>query len=453
MRNLASITSLLILFTLLVFAHTSVSYTTYAQAGTSPVNNSSQQAEVKITSLKQNQTVPSGELVIQGVSSDTPATNCQVSVDWNDAKPMQNVTPAGTGGKDDFSKWTFTYAKNYHLITEGINELTSKISCPSTNTEEGNIAKKFYSVNITGTNASVPTSNNQRSKISIPLNTLGSSASDSSSIVDLSSSNRNSSAGVSYSSYKNSSADLSASKVHGVAYKGLLPQYSQSAYSDKSQASDHVTTLPALTNTTGEAENNSTLPALTNTTGEAENNSTLPALTNTTGAAGCNSTLPALTNVTAPGDYNSTILGFANDTNNACLLPGINITQAVTTAEETGDSNDGENNGDDDNSGGSTHDSGSGSHSSSSNNDHENHDDDNNDNSGDNHDSHSGHHDDKKGHEHHDGGGKDDGGDNNEGEGENNGNGGNGGGDGNGGNGGDGNGGNPGNNDGSGGNS
>jgi len=376
MRNQTSITSLLILFPLLIFAHTSVAFRTYAQLGTTAtVDNSSPQAEVKITSLKQNQTVPSGEFVIKGVSSDTAATNCQVAVDWNDAKPMQNVTPTGTGGKDDYSSWTFTYAKNYHLITEGTNELTSKISCPIRDSQSGNISKKFYTVNITGTNASVPIDNNQSSKISIPLNALGTSASDNSSKHDLS-----------YSSYKNSSGDLSTSKIHGVGHKALLPQYSQSSYSYKSQATDHTSKLPALTNTTEATENNSTIPALTNT--------------NTTRATGCNSTLPAFTNVTAAGDYNSTIPIFTNATDNACRLPGIDITQAVTTTDETEDGNDGENNGEKDKSGDNSHDSDGGSDSSNSNSGHENHDNDNHDESHGNHDSHSNHNDGNKGHEH-----------------------------------------------------
>jgi hypothetical protein len=50
---------------------------------------------------------------------------------------MQKVTPTGSGverqeegeGRDDYSTWTCTYSEDYHLITEGVNELTSKISC------------------------------------------------------------------------------------------------------------------------------------------------------------------------------------------------------------------------------------------------------------------------------------------------------------------------------------
>ena len=52
-----------------------------------------------------------------------------VSTDWNDLKPMQNVTAKGPGGANDYSNWTYTYNETYHNITPGINELTSKITC------------------------------------------------------------------------------------------------------------------------------------------------------------------------------------------------------------------------------------------------------------------------------------------------------------------------------------
>ena len=48
-------------------------------------------------------------LIINGISSDTAITNCIVSADWNDLKPMQNVTAKGLGGANDYSNWTYTY--------------------------------------------------------------------------------------------------------------------------------------------------------------------------------------------------------------------------------------------------------------------------------------------------------------------------------------------------------
>jgi hypothetical protein len=102
---------------------------------------------VKIISPLKNSTVPVGQLIINGTSSDTPITNCMVFADWNDLKPMQNVTAKGPGGVNDYSNWTYTYNKTYHNITAGINELTSKITCYD---NPSNITKKYYSVNVTG---------------------------------------------------------------------------------------------------------------------------------------------------------------------------------------------------------------------------------------------------------------------------------------------------------------
>jgi hypothetical protein len=110
---------------------------------------------VKITSPKANQTVPIGELTIYGTSSDTVNSNCRIYADWNDLKPMQNATGVGSGGSNDYSNWTFTYTQKYHLISEGTNELTSKISCYP-NSDNSNITSKYYSLNITGSNNSSP---------------------------------------------------------------------------------------------------------------------------------------------------------------------------------------------------------------------------------------------------------------------------------------------------------
>ena len=85
---------------------------------------------IQITSHQDGQQVPPGELTIRGTSSDDEETDCQVYADVNDVTPMQNVTAAGDSGEDeDFSKWTFSYTREYQLITQGENELTAKISC------------------------------------------------------------------------------------------------------------------------------------------------------------------------------------------------------------------------------------------------------------------------------------------------------------------------------------
>jgi hypothetical protein len=102
--------------------------------------------DLKIISHQQGQQVPVGQLTISGTSTDNPTTDCQVSVDVNDVKPLQNATATGPGGVNDYSTWQFTYTEDYQLIQEGVNELTSKLSCLSNPT---NIAR-YYSVNVIG---------------------------------------------------------------------------------------------------------------------------------------------------------------------------------------------------------------------------------------------------------------------------------------------------------------
>jgi hypothetical protein len=118
---------------------------------------------IKILSHLTGQKVPTGELTISGISSDDPTSDCQVSLIWNDSRPYQDATPAGSRGEDDFSNWTFTFTEDYHVITEGVNKLTSKITC--TNNTAGNYGTKWYSVNVIGIN-------NNSSVASLKLNTL-----------------------------------------------------------------------------------------------------------------------------------------------------------------------------------------------------------------------------------------------------------------------------------------
>ena len=105
---------------------------------------------VKIDTPVDSTNLPSGDLTIHGTSSDDDTTNCQVYADWNDLKPMQNVSANGPKGISDFSKWSFTYTGNYHNIVEGQNELTSKITCYDSGQ---NTTSKSYSINVTGTQA------------------------------------------------------------------------------------------------------------------------------------------------------------------------------------------------------------------------------------------------------------------------------------------------------------
>mgnify|MGYP003577928226 CR=1 FL=1 len=105
---------------------------------------------VKIDTPVDSSNLPAGDLTIYGTSSDDDTTNCQVYADWNDLKPMQNVSANGPKGISDFSKWSFTYTSNYHNIVEGQNELTSKITCYDGGP---NASSKSYSINVTGTKA------------------------------------------------------------------------------------------------------------------------------------------------------------------------------------------------------------------------------------------------------------------------------------------------------------
>src|ERR671920_1251253 len=104
---------------------------------------------VKITSPSTGQQVPAGELTISGRSTDNTTSDCTVYADWNNTKPFQKATATGPGGVDDYSTWTFTYTDKYRLITNGTNNLTSKLSCFNNNGAAANITKS-YSVNVIG---------------------------------------------------------------------------------------------------------------------------------------------------------------------------------------------------------------------------------------------------------------------------------------------------------------
>src|SRR5215213_8525528 len=101
---------------------------------------------IKITSPSTGQETPVGELNIMGTSTDNPTTDCTVYADWNNLKPFQKAIATGPGGVNDYSTWNYTYTNNYHLITNGTNELTSKLSCISSPTN----LTKWNSITVTG---------------------------------------------------------------------------------------------------------------------------------------------------------------------------------------------------------------------------------------------------------------------------------------------------------------
>jgi hypothetical protein len=111
---------------------------------------------VKITSHTNGQNVSVGQLTISGTSTDTPSRACMVYTDWNNTKPFQRVVATGPGGVNDYSRWNYTYTSAYHLITNGTNNLTSKISCLDTPTTTTTNLTKWYSVNVTGIEGLTP---------------------------------------------------------------------------------------------------------------------------------------------------------------------------------------------------------------------------------------------------------------------------------------------------------
>jgi hypothetical protein len=155
LKELHLILLLTTIFFCFVQANSSGNYTSYAQGQT--LQSRDYQAQqtspsiepglsVKITSPSNGQNVSTGQLTISGTSTDTSIRECEVYADWNDRKPFQRVVEAGSEGNGDYSRWNYTYTADYHEITNGTNELTSKISCLASPTN----LTKWYSINVTG---------------------------------------------------------------------------------------------------------------------------------------------------------------------------------------------------------------------------------------------------------------------------------------------------------------
>ncbi|HEX6029012.1 MAG TPA: discoidin domain-containing protein [Nitrososphaeraceae archaeon] len=124
-----------------------VSFSTFLYAQILPIT-----LGIKITLPSTGQQVPTGELTISGISTDNITTDCTVYADVNNTKPFQKAVATGPGGLDDYSTWTFTYTDNYHLITNGTNNLTSKLSCIYNSNGGTTNLTKSYSVNVIGVN-------------------------------------------------------------------------------------------------------------------------------------------------------------------------------------------------------------------------------------------------------------------------------------------------------------
>src|SRR5215213_2839221 len=138
---------------------------------------------VKIISPITGQQVPAGELTISGISTDNATSDCTVYADWNNLKPFQTATATGPGGENDYSRWTFTYTNNNHLISNGTNNLTAKLSCVGDHSNSGTAnLTKFYSVNVIG----IATTNNMADTTSIEDAQQESSAIENNNITTLS---------------------------------------------------------------------------------------------------------------------------------------------------------------------------------------------------------------------------------------------------------------------------
>jgi hypothetical protein len=125
-----------------------INYTYAQEAKLSGTQNTTQQQPpgVRITSPTRDEQVSVGGLTISGISTDNANTDCQVSVNINDLKPLVNATATGPGGVNDYSNWTIAFDKNSpQTIKQGINDLSSKLSCVN----PFNVTK-FYSINVTG---------------------------------------------------------------------------------------------------------------------------------------------------------------------------------------------------------------------------------------------------------------------------------------------------------------
>src|SRR5919106_1446707 len=124
-----------------------VSFSTFLYALIPPIT-----LGIKITSPSTGQQVPTGELTISGISTDNITTDCTVYADINNTKPFQKAVATGPGGVNDYSTWNFTYTDDYRLITNGTNDLTSKLSCIDDSTGGTTNLTKNYSVNVIGVN-------------------------------------------------------------------------------------------------------------------------------------------------------------------------------------------------------------------------------------------------------------------------------------------------------------
>jgi len=130
------------LVVIVLLAHC-ISYSNIAVEGQQQISS---KLNVRITYPPPRQQIPIGNsLTIFGTSTYNTTKDCTVYANSNDLK-FQKVIAVGSSGNNNYSSWIFSYAKNYHPVTKGINKLTAKISCKA---NPSNLTA-YYITNVTG---------------------------------------------------------------------------------------------------------------------------------------------------------------------------------------------------------------------------------------------------------------------------------------------------------------
>jgi hypothetical protein len=282
---------------------------------------------VKIDTPVDSTNLPAGDLTIYGTSSDDDTTNCQVYADWNDLKPMQNVSANGPKGISDFSKWSFTYTSNYHNIVEGQNELTSKITCYDSGP---NASSKSYSINVTGTQAMNKNSNDTLQQ------TKGDIVPESSNILSVKS-NNNDNNDLNDAAQQSNQENISNTDTESTN----VDTNAESANVDTNAESTNVDTDAKATNvdTDAKATNVDTDAKATNVDTDAKATNILPLKSNNT-----NST-PQQTNEDTDNEANN-ILPVENNKSNSGtykILPLYSESNEKSTKSDSSEGSDGTN--------------------------------------------------------------------------------------------------------------
>ena len=149
-RNLPCVVLLILLLLFLGIISSLASYTSFIHA------EMVESHRVTITYPDAKQEVPVGNLTIYGTSSDDASRSCQILILLNDDKPYQSALATGPEGKDDYSRWTFTFDPYSSLIKQGKNEIVSKIVCiqqggtNSNSNSNNNLPASYNKINVTG---------------------------------------------------------------------------------------------------------------------------------------------------------------------------------------------------------------------------------------------------------------------------------------------------------------